>query len=161
MSRPPASPSSADLSAAMPLAFAGQRIGLMGGTFNPPHAGHATCASTAIRRLHLDQLWWMVTPGNPLKSGDGLPPLAVDPWLLKSARRHAAWMTNARSMTHTSQSVRENIAMGQNSSSEVLNAWMNSSGHRANILNPGYTRIGVAAYTTPEGTIYWCQQFLR
>jgi nicotinate-nucleotide adenylyltransferase len=76
MSRPPASPSSADLNTAMPLAFAGQRIGLMGGTFNPPHAGHATCASTAIRRLRLDQLWWMVTPGNPLKSGDGLPPLA-------------------------------------------------------------------------------------
>ena len=36
--------SSADLRAAMPLAFAGQRIGLMGGTFNPPHGGHATCA---------------------------------------------------------------------------------------------------------------------
>jgi uncharacterized protein YkwD len=38
---------------------------------------------------------------------------------------------------------------------------MNSSGHRANILNPGYRRIGVAAYATPEGTIFWCQQFLQ
>jgi nicotinate-nucleotide adenylyltransferase len=60
----------------MPLAFAGQRIGLMGGTFDPPHAGHAVCAVTALRRLQLDQLWWMVTPGNPLKDRDGLPPLA-------------------------------------------------------------------------------------
>jgi uncharacterized protein YkwD len=64
-------------------------------------------------------------------------------------------------MVHTSAAVAENIAMGQRNSAEVLNAWMNSSGHRANILNPGHTRIGVAAYTTPGGTIYWCQQFLR
>lgn len=91
----------------------------------------------------------------------GLRPLQVDNRLIKSARRHAAWMTNNRSMVHTSAAVAENIAMGQRSSSEVVNTWMNSSGHRANILNPGHTRIGVAAYTTPEGTIYWCQQFLR
>lgn len=91
----------------------------------------------------------------------GLRPLVVDRVLLRSARRHAAWMTNNRSMVHTSQPVGENIAMGQHSSGEVVNAWMNSSGHRANILNPGYQRIGVAAYTTPEGTIFWCQQFLR
>jgi len=59
-----------------PLAFAGQRIGLMGGTFNPPHEGHTVCARAALRRLKLDQLWWIVTPGNPLKSGEGLPGLA-------------------------------------------------------------------------------------
>jgi uncharacterized protein YkwD len=91
----------------------------------------------------------------------GLRPLVVDARLIRSARRHAAWMTNSRSMVHTSAPVAENIAMGQRSSTEVVNAWMNSSGHRANILNPGHTRIGVAAYSTPEGTIYWCQQFLR
>lgn len=58
-----------------PLAFPGQRIGIMGGTFNPPHAGHALVADAAVKRLHLDQLWWVVTPGNPLKSNGGLPPL--------------------------------------------------------------------------------------
>ena len=98
---------------------------------------------------------------NSHRAHHGLPPLSVDVKLLQSARRHAAWMTNSRSMVHTSQAVGENIAMGQHSSSEVLTAWMNSSGHRANILNPGYRRIGVAAYTTPEGTIFWCQQFLH
>jgi len=61
--------------AVLPLAFPGQRIGLMGGTFNPPHEGHIVCALTALHRLKLDQLWWMVTPGNPLKSGEGLPSL--------------------------------------------------------------------------------------
>jgi nicotinate-nucleotide adenylyltransferase len=48
----------------------------MGGTFNPPHQGHAICATTALRRLELDQLWWMVTPGNTLKSGADLPLLS-------------------------------------------------------------------------------------
>ena len=48
----------------------------MGGTFNPPHEGHVLISHTAIRRLGLDQLWWVVTPGNPLKVNDELPPLA-------------------------------------------------------------------------------------
>ena len=98
---------------------------------------------------------------NSQRAHHGLAPLRVDPRLVHSARKHAAWMTNSHSMTHTTQPVGENIAMGQHSSSEVLNAWMNSDGHRANILNPGYTRIGAAAYTTKNGTIFWCQQFLR
>lgn len=54
----------------------GQRIGVMGGTFNPPHDGHALISRTALRRLELDQLWWVVTPGNPLKLNNGLPPAA-------------------------------------------------------------------------------------
>lgn len=57
-----------------PLALAGQRVGIMGGSFNPPHEGHAIVAVTAMKRLDLDQLWWVVTPGNPLKSANGLPP---------------------------------------------------------------------------------------
>lgn len=51
-------------------------IGLFGGSFNPPHEGHLLVANLAIKRLGLDQLWWLVTPGNPLKSGNGLAPLA-------------------------------------------------------------------------------------
>lgn len=51
-------------------------VGLFGGSFNPPHAGHALVAEIALRRLGLDQLWWMVTPGNPLKSKAELAPLA-------------------------------------------------------------------------------------
>jgi nicotinate-nucleotide adenylyltransferase len=58
-----------------PLVFAGQRVGIMGGSFNPPHQGHAIAAEAAVKRLNLDQLWWVVTPGNPLKAHDGLPPL--------------------------------------------------------------------------------------
>lgn len=54
----------------------GMRIGLFGGSFNPPHAGHALVCAIALRRMRLDALWLMVSPGNPLKSREGLPPLA-------------------------------------------------------------------------------------
>lgn len=58
-----------------PLAFAGQRIGLLGGSFNPPHAAHRLISGTARRRLGLDAVWWVVTPGNPLKFHGDLAPL--------------------------------------------------------------------------------------
>ncbi len=59
-----------------PPATPGQRIGLMGGSFNPPHEGHLTVARAALRRLRIDQIWWIVSPGNPLKSHYALQPLA-------------------------------------------------------------------------------------
>lgn len=58
-----------------PLVLPGQRIGIMGGSFNPPHEGHLIVARTALQRLQLDWLWWLVTPGNPLKSHDELAPI--------------------------------------------------------------------------------------
>ena len=60
----------------MPHVERGMVVGLFGGSFNPPHEGHQLVAETAIRRLGLDQLWWIVTPGNPLKNTSGLAPLA-------------------------------------------------------------------------------------
>ena len=53
----------------------------------------------------------------------------------------------------------ENIAWGQNSPEEVMKAWMNSQGHRANILNPNFTKIGVGHYQNAKGTNYWAQLF--
>jgi nicotinate-nucleotide adenylyltransferase len=53
-----------------------QRVGLLGGSFNPPHAAHILISEIALRRLGLDAIWWLVTPGNPLKSGRDLVPLA-------------------------------------------------------------------------------------
>lgn len=55
----------------------------------------------------------------------------------------------------------ENIAYGQQSASQVMNAWMNSQGHRANILNSNYTQIGVGIATNSKGTKYWTQHFIR
>lgn len=53
----------------LPHAEQGMRIGLLGGSFNPPHQGHRHVALMALKRLGLDQVWCMVSPGNPLKSG--------------------------------------------------------------------------------------------
>ena len=63
------------------------QVGLFGGSFNPPHAGHALVAEIALRRLALDQLWWIVTPGNPLKNARELAPLAERIRLSESDRR--------------------------------------------------------------------------
>ncbi len=60
----------------LPPHAAGLRIGLFGGSFNPAHAGHRLASLTALRRLQLDRVWWLVTPGNPLKDNHALPPLA-------------------------------------------------------------------------------------
>jgi nicotinate-nucleotide adenylyltransferase len=60
----------------MPHAEKGMAVGLFGGSFNPPHRGHALVAEIALRRLRLDQLWWIVTPGNPLKKTSELSALS-------------------------------------------------------------------------------------
>lgn len=56
-----------------PHAEKGQVIGLLGGSFDPAHEGHAHITREAIKRLHLDQVWWLVTPGNPLKARQPAP----------------------------------------------------------------------------------------
>ncbi len=75
--RQPGEPSGADTFLAayshIPLARAGMRIGLLGGSFDPPHAGHVHISLEAIKRLQLDQLWWLVSPGNPLKQSGPWP----------------------------------------------------------------------------------------
>jgi len=54
----------------------GLKIGLLGGSFNPPHEAHRALSLLAMRRLGLDRVWWLVTPGNPLKDTRALAPLA-------------------------------------------------------------------------------------
>ncbi|HEY8191051.1 MAG TPA: nicotinate-nucleotide adenylyltransferase [Alphaproteobacteria bacterium] len=54
--------------------WAGMRVGLLGGSFNPPHEGHLHISLTALRALKLDFIWWLVTPHNPLKEATGLMP---------------------------------------------------------------------------------------
>ena len=53
------------------------RVGLLGGSFNPAHAGHLQVARLARARLQLDQVWLLVSPGNPLKPKQGMAPLAA------------------------------------------------------------------------------------
>jgi nicotinate-nucleotide adenylyltransferase len=60
----------------LPISSASNRIGLFGGSFNPPHIGHRMVSRQVMRRLNLDAIWWLVSPGNPLKNNSNLAPLA-------------------------------------------------------------------------------------
>lgn len=62
------------------------RIGLLGGSFNPAHGGHRAISLFAAAALGLDEIWWLVSPGNPLKPRDGMAPL---PARLAQARKVA------------------------------------------------------------------------
>lgn len=59
----------------LPRTEPGLEVALFGGSFNPPHDGHLLVAETALKALGLDQVWWVITPGNPLKAGRSLLPL--------------------------------------------------------------------------------------
>ena len=59
--------------AGLPFALPGQVVGLLGGSFDPAHLGHAHVTREAIKRLALDRVWWLVSPGNPLKAREPAP----------------------------------------------------------------------------------------
>src|SRR5437764_5819917 len=66
----------------------GMRIALFGGTFDPAHAAHLAASLLAIKRLALDRIWWLVTPGNPLKNTPGLAPLSHRVQAARALTRH-------------------------------------------------------------------------
>jgi len=108
----------------------------------------------------------------------GLPALKANWQLSRCARYKSQDMINKNYFAHQSPTygspfdmiesfgIRmaaggENIAMGQRTAQEVVNAWMNSAGHRGNILSTSYTEIGVGLAKNKNGTCYWTQMFIR
>ncbi|MFG1246960.1 nicotinate-nucleotide adenylyltransferase [Xanthobacter flavus] len=72
----------------LPFVTEGLRVGLFGGSFNPAHAAHRAASLLALRRLGLDRVWWLVTPGNPLKDNRALPPLEERIAVARAVARH-------------------------------------------------------------------------
>lgn len=112
---------------------------------------------------------------NQERAKAGLAPLSVDAKAAEAAQVRAQEIKGTFShtrpnggsyssaLTEAGASFRgsgENIAYGQNSPEAVMQTWMNSSGHRANILNANYTSIGVGHYKGADGTDYWTQLFI-
>lgn len=110
------------------------------------------------------------------RAKEGLAPLTIDTKVQAAAMVRAkecevsfshtrpngsSFATALKEQNVSYRSAGENIAYGQRSPEEVMNAWMNSSGHRANIMNANYTTIGVGYYENANGTDYWCQLFTR
>ncbi|HKL68458.1 nicotinate-nucleotide adenylyltransferase [Salibaculum sp.] len=75
--------------AEIPYARAGQVIGLLGGSFDPAHGGHVDLTRAALSRFGLDRVWWLVSPGNPLKP-DGPAPLDQRMRRARAVMRHAS-----------------------------------------------------------------------
>ena len=98
---------------------------------------------------------FMLDNVNKSRVAAGLPALVIDKDLQIATRQHACWMATNRVMRHAPGWM-ENIAMGQRTCASVHTTWMNSSGHRAAILRRGVQTVGVSAYVTAGGTIYWC-----
>ncbi|WP_391122124.1 CAP domain-containing protein [Psychrobacillus sp. L3] len=111
---------------------------------------------------------------NKERAKEGLKALQIDVKLSQSAQAKSQDMKNKNYFDHTSptfgspfdqmkslgityKSAGENIAMGQRSAAEVVDAWMKSPGHRANIMNPSFTHIGVGL---SDSGFYWTQQFI-
>ena len=111
---------------------------------------------------------------NEIRMENGLKPLTANWELSRVARYKSEDMSDNRYFSHTSptygsafqmiqafglsyRSAGENIAYGQRTPAAVVNAWMNSSGHRANILNASYTQIGVGYCANGN---YWTQMFI-
>ena len=108
----------------------------------------------------------------------GLSPLAHNWELSRVARYKSEDMSNKNYFSHTSptygspftmiknfgisySAAGENIAMGQTTAQAVVQGWMNSSGHRANILSTNFNKIGVGYAKSSSGKIYWTQMFIR
>jgi nicotinate-nucleotide adenylyltransferase len=72
----------------VPLAMPKMRIGLLGGSFNPAHEGHRHISLTALKRLGLDRVWWLVSPGNPLKDKSKAPDLGTRVAAARKIARH-------------------------------------------------------------------------
>jgi nicotinate-nucleotide adenylyltransferase len=94
----------------LPPSGSGMRIGLFGGSFNPIHEGHRLVVEETLRRLDLDALWVLVTPGNPLKNHNDLAPLEDRVWaarlLLDNPRVRVTGFEAAHGFTYSWQTVR-------------------------------------------------------
>jgi nicotinate-nucleotide adenylyltransferase len=72
----------------VPMAAPNMRIGLLGGSFNPAHAAHRYISLAALKRLGLDQVWWLLSPGNPLKDASKMPDLEARIETAREVARH-------------------------------------------------------------------------
>lgn len=121
-----------------------------------PQVSEVPATIQTLLKLHNEQ--------RELKGRSGF---VLDSYLCKYAQNHAEWMAKKNNLKHSDISALmgqfstagENIAWNQRDEQEVTTAWMNSSGHRANIMNRNFTKVGFGVAYNSNGEPYWCTCF--
>ena len=108
----------------MPHVEPGMTVGLFGGSFNPPHEGHVLVTELALRRIGLDQVWWMVTPGNPLKDTSALPPLSERIAWSEAINRDPRVKVTAFEARHNVRYTAETLALVKRRKPHVRFVWL-------------------------------------
>ena len=119
------------------------------------------CNGNTCRRVYVGSEFEndVIARVNGERRARGLSPLRISGKLMDVARAWSGVQARQHRMYHSKNGYGENVAYGQKNPSEVMRAWMNSPGHRANILNAKYSEIGVGAVVSSNGAVYWTQAF--
>lgn len=158
------------------LIFPGQKINIPSATGTPsvPSTPSTPSGSTDITSLENE----VVRLVNVERSKAGVPALVQNSEVGRVARIKSEDFVKNNYFSHTSPTygspfdmlksfgitftaAGENIASGQKTAADVMNSWMNSSGHKANILSSTYNKIGVGVAKDSNGSIYWTQMFIK
>jgi len=158
------------------LIFPGQKLNLPSATSTPsvPSTPSTPSGSTDITSLENE----VVRLVNVERAKAGVPAIVQNSEVGRVARIKSEDFVKNNYFSHTSPTygspfdmlksfgitftaAGENIASGQKTAADVMNSWMNSSGHRANILNSTYNKIGVGVAKDSDGSLYWTQMFIR
>jgi uncharacterized protein YkwD len=134
-------------------------------------ASPAQAAAPTTTQMQSDIVYWT----NQWRAKVGCGKLRLDANLARAGRNHSAWMARTARFSHVgyggstfvsrarvagyNSALSENIAWGYRSGAEVVNAWMHSPGHRANIVNCKAKAVGVGAAYSANGTPYFTQDF--
>jgi uncharacterized protein YkwD len=100
---------------------------------------------------------WMLDMVNWHRARAGMKPVKIDATVQARCRAHCYWMARTGSMTHSGRGG-ENIAAGQASVADAVQAWVNDPPHAVQIFDPNKTVIGVACYKSPNGGKFYCME---
>lgn len=131
------------------------RIGLLGGSFNPAHAAHRHVSMEAMRRLGLDEIWWLVSPQNPLKAESGMAPLEVRLASARAAARHPCIKPTAIEATLGTRFAVDTVAALQQRFPNVRFIWVMGADnlaqfHRWRRWRELARRVPIAVVTRPH-----------
>ena len=151
-------------------------LSVFGGTALLSKCGPAPAPAPAPVTTVLNVATDVLASVNSFRAQYGVPPLGLNPMINGAALDHSTDMAQRQVMTHSGwngsnagqrltengygwSAWGENVAAGQTTANAVMQAWMGSSGHRANILSPLFNEMGVAAVQGTNGVVYWTLDF--